>query len=215
MTTKVFKALVQIALPVLVAAFALPAFGEDVTFTTTGSWNCNGLTVCGTSGGGSIMTVTNNGNTATVQAVGDSYSDIIAGPSPQADVNVVTFNDTSTNNTAPSGPVNLAGALFTLTINQTTPTVGSGSLTGSLFGTIYYTGTTAYVDFSTGSLVLGNVTYVLDNPSNWALANPGNSVGMEVFTAQVLPEPTFMLLTGLGFAGVAFVAYRRRRAVQV
>jgi hypothetical protein len=31
--------------------------------------------------------------------------------------------------------------------------------------------------------------------------------------ATVTPEPTFMALTGLGFAGVAFVAYRRRRTV--
>ena len=63
------------------------------------------------------------------------------------------------------------------------------------------------------SVSIGSILYSLDaNSTN--VGNPGiKTVGANQITATVTPEPTFMLLTGLGFAGLAFVAYRRRRIV--
>jgi hypothetical protein len=225
------KAVATIALPLLVAAFSLPAFALPVDFTTTGTFTCGAHTVgCITSHGGSSITITNDGNTLTMTAVGFTNLNIFPGDtntdingSPLDDVNVITFDTTSTNHASPAGGVNTAGVTFTLNVDQTSPVIAPnrGTLGGSFSGTIDARGSNTVVNFAsnqTSLLLGGNILYSLDflSPTQtfWTIPNPGiNKTGVTTETATVTPEPTFMMLTGLGFAGLAFVAYRRKRTI--
>jgi hypothetical protein len=228
MTVRTLKAAAVIGLPILVAAFAVPAFALDVTFTTTGTFGCgtevaaNGGTCSTAAFGGdpnAQMTIANSGNTFNVQAVGYTNTNVIAGDINSDDVNALTFNDTASNftstTTPPGSPVQTGGAQFTLTITQLAPPVtpNSGTLSGAFSGTITASNSGVNITFNNTVLVLGQVTYTLDS-NVWGVPTPGiATIGMTTDTATVTPEPTFMMLTGFGFAGVAFVAYRRRRTV--
>jgi hypothetical protein len=205
------KSALKIALVAVAATCAIPAFAEDVTFTTSGVFDCGSAVGCSTSLGGSMVTFVNNGNTATDQAIGYTYTDLLAGNGPTAKVDIMEFNDTSTAKDT-SGAL-ADGSTFTLTITQLDPVVSPdhGSLSGAFSGQIYYKNTNAFINFgSNTSLVLGNITYTLSS-GIWDMANPGHTIGVAFQTAQVTPEPTFLLLTGLGFGGLAFLAYRRRK----
>jgi hypothetical protein len=224
------KVAATIILPLLVAAYSLPAFATPVDFTTTGTFKCGAAIGCSTSNGGSSITITNDGNTLKMTAIGFTNLNVLpadvnldANGSPLDDVNVITFNTTSTNRPSPGGGVNTAGVTFTLNIDQTSPATvpNTGNLGGSFAGTIDAKGSNTVVNFApnqTSLLLGGNITYTLDflNPAQtfWTIPNPGiNKTGITTETATVTPEPTFMMLTGLGFAGLAFVAYRRKRTV--
>jgi hypothetical protein len=240
MTVDVFGAAAQISLPLLVAAFALPAFGMDVDFTTTGTFSCGSAVGCSTSNNGSTVTITNDGNTLKMTAIGITNLDIPVGDSnldvngnPFDDVNAITFNTTSTNHPSPAGGVNTAGLTFTLNIDQTSPPAvpNIGSVGASFTGSIDAKGSNTTVNFTpnqTSVILGGNVEYMLDflseTPDVWTIPNPGiNKTGVTTETATVdpkpgsngnglsTPEPTFTALTGLGFSSFALVAYRRRR----
>ena len=199
-----------------------------VNFTTTGTFSCGAAVGCHTSNAGSTLTVTNNGNTIKITAIGFTNLNVFpadtnldANGSPLDDVNVITFNTTSTNHANPAGGVNTAGVTFTLNIDQTSPFIApnTGSFGGSFSGAIDARGSTTIIGFnpSTTSLTLGgNITYTLDflNPSQtfWTIPNPGiNKTGITTETATVTPEPTFILLTGFGFAGILLLVHRRSR----
>lgn len=231
---KIVRTGAMIALPAMAALLSLPALAETVDFTTTGTFTCGTAVGCSILDSGSEIKVKNNDgssknatNTVTETAIGYTYNNLLAN-SPQAqDISVVEFNGTTTKNGKPGA--SLTGSTFTLTIDQTActgcyaPATGSGSLTGSLTGTVYTTGTTAYIDFCPAvgpcnpanyTLNIGGVKYTLDTPNDWAFDNASSSIvqmGITYQAATVTPEPTFMMLSGLGFGLLAFVAYRRRK----
>jgi len=221
MTVRTFT---KIALAVSMAAFTLPAFAEDVTFTTTGEFTCGTVAgACATSTAyGSPtgqITVTQNTNTFTLDAEGYTETNVLAGNSAIDDVNVLTFLDSITK-TGSQDPVLLNGATFSLLITQSAPAASpdSGTLSGAITGSITASATSAIITFSSTSLTIGTVLYTLDAGGSgnvWTIPNSGNppKIGMTTETALVTPEPTFMALTGFGFAGLAFVAYRRKRTV--
>lgn len=210
------------------AVFALPLFGETVDFTTTGSFACGTAAGCSILGSGSEIKVTNGGNTATETAIGYTYDNLLANSPDAQDISVVQFNGTTTKNGTPGA--SLTGSTFTISIDQTActgcyaPATGSGSFTGSLTGTVYTTGTNAYIDFCPAvgpcnpanyTLNIGGVTYTLDTPTKWAFDNASSvpvQMAITFQAATVTPEPAFLLLTGLGFGIVALVAYRRRQS---
>jgi len=230
MTVNILGGAVKITLPLLVVACALPAFATPVDFTTTGAFACGVTSLgCTTSNGGSTVTVTNNGNTLQITAVGFTNLNVLVGDSnpdingsPLDDVNVITLDTTSTNHPSVGG-VNTTGVTFTLNIDQTSPpgSPTSGNLAGSFSGSIDAKGSNTLVTFAnnqTTLLLAGNIKYTLDflspGQNTWTIPNPGIGLtGVTTETATVTPEPTFMMLTGLGFAGLAFVAYRRKRTV--
>lgn len=230
MTVNILGGAVKITLPLLIVACALPAFGTAVDFTTTGTFGCGaGSMGCTTSNGGSTVTITNNGNTLKITAAGFTNMNVMPGDtnpdingSPLDDVNVITFDTTSTNHPSIGG-INTEGVTFTLNIDQTSP-VGvpdTGNLGGAFSGSIDAKGSNTVVTFAPNQAALvlaGNITYTLDfltpGVNTWTIPNPGiNKTGITTETATVTPEPTFITLTGLGFAGLAFVAYRRKRTV--
>jgi len=135
--------------------------------------------------------------------------------------NAVTFVDSTTGgNLQPE----TASGTFTLTIQQG---ANSGSLTGTLSGTLENgcgapplpACVVARVTFADTSVTIAGVEYQLNSnvyllPVNHTATSsaPGNGSDTITMTiTNVTPEPTFMMLTGLGFACVAFVAYRRKR----
>jgi hypothetical protein len=107
---------------------------------------------------------------------------------------------------------------FTLTIDQLAPP-GVGTLGASFSGTISRPVSqpvnvdTLELTFSNTSVNIAGIEYTLTG-----LTGPGDNVldlnGYDnPLTADIsqLPEPTLLALTGFGFAGLCFVAYRRRR----
>jgi hypothetical protein len=219
MTVKILKDAAKIALPLVVASFALPAFGADVDFTTTGTFACGAAVGCTVSAGGTKILITNHGNTVSIQAIGAVENNVPVNTSPGDNVNVISFDTISTNKPSPSGAVDTSGATFTLNIDQTSPAINpqKGSLGGSFSGTIDDTASSTVITFAPDELVLGgNNEYSLDS-ATWSIPNPGiNQYHESAFSAtvtNVTPEPTFMALTGLGFAGLALVAYRRKQTV--
>jgi hypothetical protein len=208
MNARLFLNATKIALPALVLAFALPAFAIDVTFSTTGEFCA--AEVAGSCPAGSPTSVTFSAAPAgsiTITAIGLPSASYSLGP--PVFVNAIEFTSTTTNKSG-TAPV---GGFFTLTIDQTTPAGGPGIFAGSLSGQIGFHNGNPEVTFSGPlKLDLGGVYYALGS-DNYGLPNPGGN-GQTFIQMEVTPEPAFMTLTGLGFAGLAFVAYRRRRTVQ-
>ena len=163
-----------------------------------------------------------------------------AGTSCQVDGFTLSFNRivTSTNYTAPTlvdlgdfttlsdgsnGPQSFAGASFTLTINQTGPSVGSGGFTGSITGTLAYNPSSSTLVWTptTNTLTIGATTYVLvtDNTGNININAPTVEAGKNPNTTSVkanvsvAPEPATALVLAPGLAGLGLAArFRRRRS---
>ncbi|HEY3824526.1 MAG TPA: PEP-CTERM sorting domain-containing protein [Bryobacteraceae bacterium] len=233
MVGRIVKAVLKLSLPALVVASAIPVFGMGVDFNTTGIFTCGISTVgCTTSDGGTHVQIINNGNTLNITAVGFTNTNVFPNDenldvngSPLDDANIITFDTTSTNRPTPAGGVNTAGLTFTLMINQTVPNISptSGQLLGAFSGSIDARGSNTVVNFASNqtSLTLGGgIVYTLDflNPgqNSWTIPNPGiGKTGVTTETATVTPEPSFLILSGFGFAGLAFMAHRRRQKTSV
>jgi hypothetical protein len=214
MSVQILKVIAKVAMPVLFVTFAVAGFAEDVTFTTVGDIGCGTAVDC-TQVSASEVTVANaQGNVLTITAIGLTGTDVQAGNPNIDDVNIAQFDDSLSKNNN-FGKVSTAGLTFSLDVTQSAPTAtpNTGSFAGTFSGLIGTSVSTAQINFTNTTVLIGNVTYTLDN-TPWTIKSPGfPGVGVTTDTATVTPEPTFMMLTGLGFAGVAFVAYRRRRAV--
>jgi hypothetical protein len=222
MTVNILRTAVTTALPVLLAAFALPAFAMPVNFTTTSEF-CTGACITGSAS----LNITNSNGIVMLTTTGYAYTNVFpADVNLDPDGNPFDDKNAATVTTHASGiaPISLAGNEFLLTITQTSPVPGgtpiSGSFLGQMSGTLGRSGTGAIVTFNTDSIALDNITYSLDVPQTgpnafqWYIPMPGNGLtGVTSLTMTVTPEPTFMMLTGLGFAGLAFIAYRRKRTV--
>jgi hypothetical protein len=195
---------IRFTLPVVaLAAMVLPAHATVVDYSTTGAFTCVGCTGSGTG------TITFGTLTLTYDPIGAGV--VNASPSTNASAGAIVITDTSTNNT----PIN---GTFALTIHQAVPSLGNGFLTGALSGSLSTNGSSSLLAFNgSTSLNLGGIEYNLTPTfgSDYALVPPssGGTTTLEMTVTSTLPEPTFMALTALGFAGMGLVAFRRRRRV--
>jgi hypothetical protein len=198
MTRRISGVFLVLALSALAFMTVTPALADMVTYSTTGGFPVATSETFGV--GLNTLTLTYTG---IVNSSVNTPSNGSAG--------VITASVTGSGATA-------SGA-FTLTIDQTVPSVLSGFVSGALAGTITGNSSSGRLDFSTTSLTLGDEVYTLQQPpGGYALVPPSSNGGATTIqlniTSSVVPEPAFLSLTGLGFFGIVGITFLRNRRLR-
>jgi len=177
------------------------AHATNVSYLTTGTFTSSGTSQF--SSGGVVITFTSSGvNNVTVP--------------PASSVSFGTFTVTTTNTSFT--PVS---DTFTLTITQLTPTAGSSSFTSTLSGTIKVDNSQAFVQFASPlTMTIGAVAYSIASadsgtPGRVNLAPPTTNGGVSTIggriNAAAVPEPSTILMLGLGAPALLVVMHRNRK----
>lgn len=212
MVFRKLHALLKLGVPAIALFVAAPAHAVSVTFSTTGTFTCTACTGSGTN----IATFGGGGNLLSLAFTGVPSATVFVNPTSNSSAGQIQSSVSGNGATIP------VPATLSLQITQTSPSSQDGTLVGELTGTVMQNGSDGALEFSSTSLVLGGVKYTLAEQSSDANGNMGYDIephdtnsGITTLQMRIdateVPEPTFMTLTGIGFAVLSVVAIRRRR----